>query len=87
MMGRVMVTYVFKAELEEEEDGRWSSWIDALPGCAAWGYTRDEALQALQDGAELFVECMLDHGDSIPVEDWESSDGPTVTVIVETVAV
>lgn len=87
MMGRVMVTYVFKAELEEEEDGRWSSWIDALPGCAAWGYTRDEALQALQDGTEIFVECMLDHGDSIPVGDWESSDGPTVTVTVEAVGV
>jgi len=19
-----------------EEDGRWSAWIDALPGCTAW---------------------------------------------------
>ena len=84
MKGRVMVTYVFKGELEEEEDGRWSSWIDVLPGCAAWGYTRDEALQ---DGTELFVDCMLEDGDSVPVGDWESSDGPTVTVTVETVAV
>ena len=82
-----MVTYVFKAELEEEEDGRWSSWIDVLPGCAAWGYTRDEALQALQNGAELFVECMLEDGDSVPAGEGESSDGPTVTVTVETVAV
>lgn len=86
-MGWVMVTYVFKAELEEEEDGRWSSWIDVLPGCAAWGYTRDEALQALQDGTEIFVECMLDRGDSIPAGEGEISDGPTVTVTVETVAV
>ena len=52
-----MATYVFKATLQEEEDGRWSSWIDALPGCAAWGYTREEAFQALQDGTEIFVEC------------------------------
>ena len=87
MMGWVMVTYVFKAELEEEEDGRWSSWIDALPGCAAWGYTRDEALQALQEGTEIFVECMLDRGDSIPASEGEISDVTTVTVTVETVGV
>ena len=86
-MGWVMATYVFKAELEEEEDGRWSSWIDVLPGCAAWGYTRDEALQALQDGTEIFVECMLDRGDSIPASEREISDGTTVTVTVETVGV
>ena len=82
-----MVDYVFKAELVEEEDGRWSSWIDVLPGCAAWGYTRDEAWQALQDGTELFVECMLDRGDSIPASEGEISDGTKVTVTVETVGV
>lgn len=82
-----MATYIFKATLQEEEDGRWSSWIDALPGCAAWGYTREEAWQALQDGTELFIECMLDHGDSIPVEEGEIADGPTVTVTVEAVSV
>ena len=87
MMGRVMVTYVFKAELEEEEDGRWSSWIDALPGCAAWGYTRDEALQALQDGTEIFVESMLDRGLTVPVEEIGDADGPTVAVTVLAVTI
>lgn len=82
-----MATYVFRAELEEEEDGRWSSWIEVLPGCAAWGYSRDEALQALQDGAEGFVECMLDHDNPVPVWDGGRYDGPVVTVTVETVAV
>ena len=55
-----MATYVFKAEVYEEDDGRWSAWIDALPGCATWGYTREEALEALEEGAEIFVESMLD---------------------------
>ena len=75
-----MATYIFKATLQEEEDGRWSSWIDALPGCAAWGYTREEAWQALQDGTELFIGCMLDHGDSIPADEIESANDTTVTV-------
>ena len=87
MMGWVMATYVFKAELEEEEDGRWSSWIDVLPGCAAWGYTRDEALQALQDGTEIFVESMLDRGLTVPVEEIGDADGPTVAVTVLAVTI
>lgn len=82
-----MVTYVFKAELEEEEDGRWSSWIDALPGCAAWGYTRDEAWQALQDGVEIFVESMLDRGLPVPVEEIGDADRPTVAVTVLAVTI
>lgn len=75
-----MATYVFKATLEEEEDGRWSSWIDALPGAAAWGYTREEALEVLQDIAELCVEEMLECGDPIPSEKTESINAPTVVV-------
>ena len=81
-----MTTYVFKAELQEEDDGRWSSWIDVLPGCAAWGYTREEALQALQEGTEVFVECMLEYGQPIPSEEIEGVGEPTVTVTTEAVA-
>ena len=35
--------------LIKEADGRWSAWIDALPGCAVSRYTKDEALQAMHD--------------------------------------
>ncbi len=81
-----MTTYVFKATVEEEEDGRWSAWIDALPGCATWGYTREEALEALHEGTEIFVESMLDRGLQVPVEEIEGPDGTTVSVTVEAVA-
>ena len=80
-----MATYVFKATLQEEEDGRWSAWVDALPGCATWGYTREEALQALQEGTELYIECRLEYGDPIPIAEIEGFDSPTVTVTVEPV--
>ena len=50
-----MKTYVFQAELEQdEEDGRWSARVKSLPGCGVWGYTREEALQALQPAAKMF---------------------------------
>ena len=54
---------VYKAQLERDEDGRWSAWIDALPGCAAWGYTQDEALEALQDAAEAYIEDVTEAGE------------------------
>jgi len=41
-----MDSYVFQVELAYKDDGRWSTWIDVLPGCAAWGYTKEEAWQA-----------------------------------------
>jgi len=75
-----MGTYVFKAELQEEEDGRWSSWIDELPGAAGWGYTREEALEVLRDIAELCVEELLEHGEPIPGEKVEHIGEPMVVV-------
>lgn len=63
-----MKTYIFKAELDHEEDGRWSSWVEALPGCAAWGHTEEEALAALRDAAEAYLEDMLESGETLPDE-------------------
>jgi predicted RNase H-like HicB family nuclease len=61
-------TYIFKVEIEQEEDGRWSADIPALSGCAAWGYTRKEALEALQEGAQAYLEVMIEHNDPLPQE-------------------
>lgn len=40
--------YVFTPGLVEEDDGRWSAWIEEIPWCVTWGHTRDEALAHLQ---------------------------------------
>ena len=61
-----MIFSIFEVELAHEDDGRWSTWTDALPGCAAWGYTKEEALQAMQDAAEAYVEDMLEAGEALP---------------------
>lgn len=50
----------YRVELERDEDGRWSAWIEGLPGCAAWGYTREEALAGLKDVAIAYVEDMIE---------------------------
>jgi predicted RNase H-like HicB family nuclease len=65
-----MKTYIFSLELEQEEDGRWSAWVEALPGCAVWGYTKEEAIEALKDTAQAYVEILLDRGGAIPEVDY-----------------
>ena len=77
-----MKTYVFRAGLEQDEDGRWSSWIDELPGCAAWGYSQEEALRALKDAAEAYIGDMVDAGEELPTKGVEVIEAPVVTVSV-----
>jgi predicted RNase H-like HicB family nuclease len=73
-------SYVFPVELVEEEDGRWSAGIPILPGCAAWGYTKEEALTAIQEAAEAYVEDMIEAGDALPKKGVLVVDAPVVTV-------
>ncbi|MCI0800121.1 MAG: type II toxin-antitoxin system HicB family antitoxin, partial [Chloroflexi bacterium] len=54
---------MFAVEVEQEEDGRWSADVPTLPGCAAWGYTKEEALEAIQDTAKAYLEVMVEHND------------------------
>ena len=61
-------TYVFKVEVEQEEDGRWSAEIPVLPGCATWGYTKEETLEALREGAQAYLEVLAEHNDPLPTE-------------------
>jgi predicted RNase H-like HicB family nuclease len=74
-------SYVFHAALEQEEDGRWSAWIEALPGCATWGYSREEALEALKDAAQAYLEVLSEKGQEIPAEHaLQTMDAPVVAV-------
>ncbi len=46
-----MRTHVFEVEIEEDEDGRRAAQCPALPGCATWGHTQEEALHNIQEDA------------------------------------
>ena len=72
-----MKTYIFAVEVEQEEDGRWSADVPTLPGCAAWGYTKEQALEAIREGAQAYLEIMVENNDPLPTE------GEGVTIISE----
>lgn len=75
-----MKTYVFKVELEEEEDGRWSAIIPSLPGCNAWAHTSQEAIDAVRENAQAYLEVLVENGDPLPEHDIVPSPAVAVTV-------
>jgi predicted RNase H-like HicB family nuclease len=74
-------TYLFQVELEQEDDGRWSAWIETLPGCAAWGHSKEEALEAIKETTQAFLEVLVEKGQRIPAaQAVETIDAPVVAV-------
>ena len=87
-----MKTYIFPLDIEEEEDGRWSADIPALPGCAVGCYPREHVLESLQEAAQMMLEMMVEYGDPLPegIERYElesAVEGPlggeAITVTLE----
>lgn len=76
-----MKTYVYEIELEEDEDGRWAANCPALPGCATWGRTADEALRNIQEAVEVYVADVLAAGESVPTPT-EVIQAPAVSVAI-----
>ena len=54
--------------LETSEEGGYTAYIPALPGCISEGSTREEALQNIREAVELYLE---------PVDD-DIASGPEV---------
>ena len=78
-----MKSYIFGVELVHEDDVRWSAGVPALPGCATWGYTKEEALIALRYAAQAYIEVLFEKGQRIPLEQViDSMDVPVVAVTV-----
>lgn len=76
-------SYVFHIELVEEEDGRWSAGVPALPGCATWGDTKEEALRNINDAVEAYVRDMQAAGEEIPQDaSIQVHDEPVVAITV-----
>ena len=86
---QVKKTYAFAVDFEQEEDGLWSVDIPALGVCAASGYTREEALEALQDLAQAYFEVLLESGNGLPegIESYETITGSEAGADPEVVTV
>lgn len=62
-----MQTYILRVALEPDEDG-WLAYCPALVKCgvATWGCTKKEALQNLQEVADMVLADLVECQDPIP---------------------
>lgn len=58
-------TVVLEADPEE---GGFAVSVPALPGCYSQGETVEEALENVREAIELYLEVMLEEGDTPPVD-------------------
>ncbi len=67
-----MKSYIFSVVIEEDsfpDGGRaYHAFCPALKGCHTWGHTSGEALVNIQEAIELYVEDLLDSGETIQVD-------------------
>ena len=59
-------SYVFPVELTQKGNGDWVAWIAMLPGCAAWGFSKDDVLAAITKTAQQYVRMLLEKGVTVP---------------------
>jgi len=62
-------TYLLQVKIEPGGDVRWSAWIETLQGFAAWGYSKEEALDAGKETAQAYLEVLVEKGRRIPEKD------------------
>jgi predicted RNase H-like HicB family nuclease len=68
-----MNSYVYEIVVEPDkfEDGRdaWHASCPALKGCHSWGLTHEEALTNIREAIDVYVQDLLEAGETIPVKD------------------
>jgi predicted RNase H-like HicB family nuclease len=54
--------------LEKEADGGYHVFCPALPGCHSEGDSLDEAMEAIREAIEAYIESLIAHGEKVPEE-------------------
>lgn len=61
-------TYSYTVIIEREEDGGYHAFCPVLKGCHSQGDTFEETLENITEAIELYVESLLEDGETIPEE-------------------
>ena len=74
-----MSQYTYRVMIEP--DGSFfHAFVPALPGCHTFGKTIFEAQKHLQEAMELYLEVLVDNGESVPLDkSFETFQTVTVT--------
>lgn len=52
--------------IEPQEEGGFTVYVPALPGCVSQGETEDEALVNIKEAADLYLESLKARGRPLP---------------------
>lgn len=74
-----MLTY--NVQLRKEDEGGYTAIVPALPGCITYGETVDEAIEMVKEAVELYIDELIDRGESI------SDDSQTLELSIHVEAV
>lgn len=62
----------YKVVLEQQDEGGYTVYVPALPGCVSQGETTEEALSNIKEAIEVYLESLNARGLSTPkVEEHE----------------
>jgi predicted RNase H-like HicB family nuclease len=53
----------------EPDEGAFHVYVPALPGCHSAGRTITMARKNIEEALELYLECLIEHGDPIPSDE------------------
>ena len=56
----------YKVVLEPQEEGGYTVYVPALPGCVSQGETTDEAMVNIKEAIEVYLESLRDRGIPLP---------------------
>ena len=60
-----MSDYFYKVIIEPQEDGGFTAYVPALPGCVSQGDTYPETLDNIREAMALYLEVKLERGGKI----------------------
>ncbi|MCD6567916.1 MAG: type II toxin-antitoxin system HicB family antitoxin [Dehalococcoidia bacterium] len=56
----------YKVVLEPQEEGGYTAYVPALPGCVSQGETTDEATANIREAIEVYLESIEERGLALP---------------------
>lgn len=63
-----MKTYTYTVHLEPAEEGGYTVYVPALPGCVTQGETYSEAIIMAREAILCYLESLIKDGEPIPEE-------------------
>jgi predicted RNase H-like HicB family nuclease len=56
----------YKVILEAQEEGGYTTYVPALPGCVSQGKTREDAIANIREAIDLYLESLRERKVALP---------------------